>query len=105
MTINAKITSKGQVTIPREIRERLGVQDGDRIRFEIENGAVVLYPQRDTPSFADMVGIHPLPAHQSAAEAVSDLRHDPDERAALNTAPAHPNVTVLGENVTVLGES
>lgn len=44
MTVSAKISSKGQVTLPREIRERLGVQDGDRVRFEVENGVVVLYP-------------------------------------------------------------
>ena len=95
MTVSAKITSKGQVTLPREIRERLGVQDGDRVHFEIENGAVVLYPQRGTPSFAGMVGLSALPAVQSAANAIDDLRHDSAERAALDAAPAHPNITML----------
>lgn len=30
----AKLTSKGQITIPREIRRELGVQTGDQIAFQ-----------------------------------------------------------------------
>ena len=33
----AKITSKGQITIPIEIRKKLGVRDGDKVLF-IEDG-------------------------------------------------------------------
>ena len=29
----AKLTSKGQVTIPKDVRERLGLQAGDEIEF------------------------------------------------------------------------
>ena len=39
---NAKIMSKGQVTIPKDIREILGVSCGDRIPFIVENGNVRL---------------------------------------------------------------
>jgi antitoxin PrlF len=94
---SAKITSKGQVTLPREIRERLGVRDGDRVRFEVEDGQVVLYSQRDTPSFAGMVGLAPLQSGETAMTATDDLRHDPADRAALDAAPVHPNITVLGD--------
>lgn len=97
-SVDAKITSKGQVTLPREIRERLGVRDGDRVRFEIENGRVVLYPQRDTPSFEGMVGLAPLPGGQNARRVIADLRHHPDEDADLQAAPPHPNITVLDES-------
>ena len=37
---NAKIMSKGQVTIPKDIREILGVSCGDRVTFIVENGNV-----------------------------------------------------------------
>lgn len=37
---NAKVMSKGQVTIPKDIREILGVSCGDRITFIVENGSV-----------------------------------------------------------------
>ena len=39
---NAKIMSKRQVTIPKDIREILGVSCGDRITFIVENGNVRL---------------------------------------------------------------
>lgn len=34
-TIEAKVTSKGQVTLPVELRKRLGIHRGSRIRFNI----------------------------------------------------------------------
>jgi AbrB family looped-hinge helix DNA binding protein len=40
----ATITSKGQTTIPREIRELLNLQPGDRIDFIVEDGRVYLAP-------------------------------------------------------------
>ena len=38
----AKITTHGQVTIPLEIRKKLGVKDGDKIIFLEENGRVLV---------------------------------------------------------------
>lgn len=41
----AKITSKGQVTLPKPIRERLRLKTGDRVDFiEGDDGAVRLVP-------------------------------------------------------------
>lgn len=42
-----RITAKGQVTIPREIRERAGLNPGAEVEFEIENGVVRLLKSRD----------------------------------------------------------
>ena len=39
---NAKVMSKGQVTIPKDVREILGISSGDRITFVVENGNVRL---------------------------------------------------------------
>ena len=39
---NAKVLSKGQVTIPKDVREILGISSGDRITFVVENGNVRL---------------------------------------------------------------
>ena len=36
------LTSKGQVTIPAELRKRLGLRPGDRVGFVVEDGAVRL---------------------------------------------------------------
>lgn len=46
MKNTATITSKGQVTIPQEVRRRLGLKQGDQVTFEIENGHTVLKPYR-----------------------------------------------------------
>ena len=41
----ATLTTKGQVTIPKEIREHLGVDTGDRLSFVVqEDGTVVVKP-------------------------------------------------------------
>ena len=37
---NAKVMSKGQVTIPKDIRQILGVESGDRITFIVEGNTV-----------------------------------------------------------------
>lgn len=54
------MTSKGQTTLPKEIRTKLGFKQGDRIRFVIEDdGRVRLMPaKRD---ISELVGIVPGP--------------------------------------------
>ena len=43
----ARITSKGQVTIPKAIRLKMAVQAGDRLAFEVDNdGALHAFPIR-----------------------------------------------------------
>ena len=60
-TVEATVTSKGQITLPRELRKRLGIQRGSRIRFSIPaSGAVrvepVLYDLEDLWKMADRGG-------------------------------------------------
>ncbi|MGV8082993.1 MAG: AbrB/MazE/SpoVT family DNA-binding domain-containing protein [Coriobacteriia bacterium] len=38
----AKITARGQITIPVEIRKKLGVKDGDKVIFIEENGRIIM---------------------------------------------------------------
>ncbi len=44
--METRMTQKGQVTIPREIRSRLGLKPKDSVRFEIEGDIVTLMPAR-----------------------------------------------------------
>jgi antitoxin PrlF len=60
-TVEATVTSKGQVTLPKELRKRLGIQSGSRIRFNIpSSGPVqverVLYDLEDLWRMADEGG-------------------------------------------------
>ncbi|MCK6530642.1 AbrB/MazE/SpoVT family DNA-binding domain-containing protein [Myxococcota bacterium] len=41
-----KLTSKSQVTIPKEVRRRLGIGPGDRVSFEVRDGEAVIRPAR-----------------------------------------------------------
>ena len=43
----ARLSSKGQITIPRDIRERLKLKLGDKVRFRLaDNGQVVVEAAR-----------------------------------------------------------
>ena len=43
MTTNATLTSKGQTTIPKEIRDSLGMKPGDRMTFTLmADGTVIM---------------------------------------------------------------
>lgn len=46
MQTTSRITSKGQTTIPREVREKLSLRPGDVIVYEIEDDGVRLRKQR-----------------------------------------------------------
>lgn len=37
---NAKVMAKGQITIPKDVRDVLGISCGDRVTFVVENGVV-----------------------------------------------------------------
>jgi AbrB family looped-hinge helix DNA binding protein len=76
------ISSKGQVTVPLEVRRRLGLREGDRVEFVFEDGRATIRPARgESNSFAKYVGI--LPAFRSKQEInawVRDLRDEDAER-------------------------
>ncbi|MBU9723285.1 MULTISPECIES: AbrB/MazE/SpoVT family DNA-binding domain-containing protein [Bacillaceae] len=42
--VSGKMTSKGQITIPKELREKLGLSEGDQLNFFIENDEVRIKP-------------------------------------------------------------
>jgi AbrB family looped-hinge helix DNA binding protein len=41
------LSTKGQLVLPKEIRERLGLSPGDRLKVELSCGRVVLEPVRE----------------------------------------------------------
>jgi AbrB family looped-hinge helix DNA binding protein len=41
--VKGSISSKGQITVPIEIREKLGLLPGTAVRFELRDGEAVLY--------------------------------------------------------------
>jgi antitoxin PrlF len=78
MSPSSTISSKGQVTVPIEVRHRLGLKAGDRVEFVYEEGRTVLRPaQAPENPFTAYLGA--LPAFSSLEEInawVRDLRDD-----------------------------
>jgi antitoxin PrlF len=58
MELKAKVTSKGQLTIPKEVRRALGVREGDSLLFEVDEDdeQVRVRVERKPVSFADYEG-------------------------------------------------
>ena len=57
MQKRATITSKGQITVPREVRRILGVRSGDKLLFESDGKEVRVRPIRNRSRFSKYRGI------------------------------------------------
>lgn len=63
----ATMTSKGQITIPKVVRERLGLDTGDQIEF-VETGDGVFTIVAATRDVRELKGIIPRPAKAVSIE-------------------------------------
>lgn len=59
MDVAAKLTSKGQLTVPKRVREALGLRPGDEIVFRVHGDRAVV---SKTADFLDLAGSVPVPA-------------------------------------------
>lgn len=57
MQKQARLTSKGQITVPREVRRVPGVRAGDRLLFESDGKSVRVRPVRSKSAFSKYRGI------------------------------------------------
>jgi len=68
MSHSSTLTSKGQVTIPQEVRTRLGLKRGDRVEFVTEGGRTIIRPARGAPNpfqaYAGVLGTFPGGVHE-----------------------------------------
>jgi len=55
----AKVTSKGQVTVPKAVRDALGIKEGDEVVFRVEGKRALL---ARTPDFLALAGTIKVPA-------------------------------------------
>jgi AbrB family looped-hinge helix DNA binding protein len=77
MQTRAKITSKGQITVPREVRRALGVKEGDNLVFEQTENGFTVTPARGPSAFAKYRGIGTPGVgrgRKAVVEAVRELR-------------------------------
>jgi len=59
------LSSKGQITFPKELREALGLQPGDQLVFSIVDGELVVTPK--SLDFNDLAGLMGTPPKGSAS--------------------------------------
>jgi antitoxin PrlF len=80
MQTRAKITSKGQITVPLKVRKALGVKEGDKLIFEQNGDEMVVRPVKKESPFAKYQGIG-TPGigngRQAVIDAIREMR-DPE---------------------------
>jgi looped-hinge helix DNA binding domain, AbrB family len=57
MEITARLSSKGQLTVPRAVRDALSLEEGDRLVFRVEGGHAVLARTADLLALAGSVSV------------------------------------------------
>jgi AbrB family looped-hinge helix DNA binding protein len=74
--MHGTISEKGQVTVPKPLRDRLGIRAGDRLEFTEDRGRLILSKTVEQDPVQSVYGILSLP--KSADELLRDLRGEPD---------------------------
>jgi AbrB family looped-hinge helix DNA binding protein len=64
MDVAAQLSSKGQLTVPKVVRDALGLVEGDQVVFRVEGRRAVL---ARTPSLLDLAGKVAVPAEKRGA--------------------------------------
>ena len=75
---SSTVSSKGQVTIPQEVRTRMGLRAGDRVDFVEERGETILRPMKgQVHSFREYIGAFPAFKTREEINAwVREMRED-----------------------------
>jgi AbrB family looped-hinge helix DNA binding protein len=68
----SRVTEKGQVTIPKRIREELGIRPGDEVRFERTEEGYIVRKEVDESQFEKWRGV--VDTDRSVEEEMQDLR-------------------------------
>lgn len=81
MDVSAKVTTKGQVTVPKAVRDALGIDAGDHVTFRVEGNHAVM---ARTPHFLDLAGSVRVPAAKRNVAWDDVLRRTRTERGAAH---------------------
>ena len=79
MDERARLTSKGQVTIPKRVREALDLHAGDELLFRVERTRAVV---AKTPDFLNLAGSVPVAAGKRGTAWDDVIRRTRAERAS-----------------------
>jgi AbrB family looped-hinge helix DNA binding protein len=79
---SARVTSKGQVTIPKSVRDALDLHVGDEVVFRVERSRAVI---AKTPDFLELAGAVTVPAGKRGTPWDEVLRRTRYQRASSRT--------------------
>jgi antitoxin PrlF len=79
---SAKVTSKGQITIPKPVRDALDLHEGDEVVFRVEQTRAVI---AKTPQFLELAGSVPVPVGKRGTPWDEVLRRTRQERIRSRT--------------------
>ena len=88
----AKVTFKGQVTIPKEVRNSLDIKEGDSVIFVIQKDHAVLKPLKKK-SLKDFYGVFPATQPYSGMESVREKVHHKLAKHLLGKEQLLPRTT------------
>lgn len=75
ISVDATVTSKGQVTIPKEIRDRLGLEAGQEVEFVLEDDETVrVRPKR--PALERLAEVKEAVAARTDGIDVEEIRRE-----------------------------
>lgn len=78
-----RVTSKGQVTIPRDLRETFGIAPNSEVIFGIEGGKITIVPKDDIGRLADRERLDRFLAVLDRLEGSGDQTMNADDVMAL----------------------
>lgn len=70
-TMQATLSSKSQITLPKALQQWLGLQKGDKLQFVLEEGGARVQKVSST-SFESLLGLLPQPAKAHTVEAMNE---------------------------------
>jgi AbrB family looped-hinge helix DNA binding protein len=70
------VSEKGQITVPKPLRDRLGIRSGDQLEFTEEHGQLVVTKASDQDPVQAVFGI--LSPDRTTDEVLRELRGEPD---------------------------
>lgn len=73
-----KLSKKGQITIPRDVREKLNLKPGDQLEFVNTEKGLVLRRKISEQAFDDLKGIADTPQSHSTEEHLGQTRGNLD---------------------------
>ncbi len=75
-TVKSIVSEKGQVVIPKPLRDKLGIEPGTVLDFTIRNGCLVVVKKTGENPFAQWRGTGRLPVGRTTDEYLQAIRDD-----------------------------